>query len=844
MKGLVTACWGLLAGATWVACEAPAGIRGAPFLLNPAVDISGQPTDAWDHRVVSGSNTWLVIWADTGNIEIAGLRLDALGQPLDPLAFPIAPSGDGAHATVRRYPAATWFRDAFWTAWEEYRGSGCREGFGRRLYPDGRFADPASFPVETWMTNAYRSCICGGSTNLLMTWCTYSNLYRLWVQTYSPEGRPLGGAIQVLAGLPAYLQPGLAFGDFASGEKSWLLVVPLSNDIRGLRISEGGTALDSVPLPICLAAGTQDHPATACGPGPGATQGWWVAWEDARTGNGDVYGAFVNQDGAVSHSSTGTLFIGTAEEQRAPTLCSDGTRYLLGWEDYRDPPALRVSVMDAAGTLSDTNGTLVATNDMVAPMLDACAPGAFLAVHGEDSVWATPVAAQESAVAVGTQRLVSVAGACERYNSGGCDGTNYWVAFEYHPAEPTRHGDIALQGISADGAPLFPSPIPVCTNSGDQWGPAAAVGQDTVYVVWTDDRNPRDQVWGQRLTLGGTRIGTNVQIGAGTSFAYFPDIASDGTNFLVVWDDSSAGKMRGRFLKADGGMGSAFDVGGSDISNPSVTFGGGYFLTLCADDATIRFRRYRPGGTAVDTAASNLYSSGSLRWAPKAAYHPGNHQFLVTWRDQATSQILGRTLDASTAAGGSVITALVIDAWTASENSAVACDGTHWVCLFKDMRRGISGLYGARVDAGGAVLDPSPFPILPGGAFGALIGSGVPGKDVLLLGSKIVYEHQGRTYNTRKNMGMFWQPGPQETPGALLETTALQLGSGGRHTLSFRQSPPASTGYVVEAGTALADPDWHPVTNASLLDSGVSVSAQWEEAGGATSCRVYRVRGK
>lgn len=843
MKGRVTACWGLLAGAIWLACEAPAGIRDAPFLLNPAVDISGRPSDSWDHRVVAGSNTWLVIWADAWNIEIAGLRLDALGQPLDPVAVPIAPAGDGAHATVRRYPAATWFRDAFWIVWEEYRGSGCREGFGRRLYPDGRFADPAGFPVETCATNAYRSCTCGGATNLLMTWCTYSNLYRLWVQTYSREGRSVGAATQVMAGLSNYLQPGLAFGDFSSGEKSWLLVVPLSNDIRGLRISEGGTVLDSAPVPICLAAGTQDHPVTACGPGPGGTQGWWVAWADARNGNDDVYGAFVTQDGGVSHSSTGIMFIGTAEDQLAPTLCSDGARYLLGWEDYREPPALRVSVMDATGALADTNGTLVATNDMDAPMLNARAPGAFLAVSGEDSVWAIPVAAQDGAVTVGTQQLVSVAGACERYNSGGCDGTNYWVAFEYHPAQSTRLGDIALQGVSADGVPIFPSPRLVCTTGGDQWGPTAAVGQDAVYVVWTDDRNPRDQVWGQRLTLGGIRLGTNVQIGTSASFAYFPDIASDGTNFLAVWDDSSSGKMRGRFLKADGSMGSAFNVGGSDISNPSVTFGGGCFLTLCADDATIRFRRYHPGGTAVDTAASNLYTSSLLRWAPKAAYHPGNHQFLVTWRDQATSQILGRTLDASTAAAGNVITALVINAWTASENCGVACDGTNWLCLFKDMRQGIDGLYGARVDAGGDVLDPSPFPILPGGAFGALIGAGVPG-DVLVLGSKVVYEHQGRTYNTRKNMGMFWQPGPQETPGAHLEATALRLGSGGRHTLSFRQSPPASTGYVVEAGTALAESDWQPVTHASLLDSGVSVAAQWEDPCGATSCRVYRVRGE
>lgn len=78
-------------------------------------------------------------------------------------------------------------------------------------------------------------------------------------------------------------------------------------------------------------------------------------------------------------------------------MCSDGTRYLLGWEDYRDPPALRVR-RDGRGGKPERHERHVGgqLNDMVAPMLDACAPGAFLAVHGEDSVQVFPVAAQQA----------------------------------------------------------------------------------------------------------------------------------------------------------------------------------------------------------------------------------------------------------------------------------------------------------------------------------------------------------------------------------------------------------------------------------------------------------------
>ncbi len=149
-----------------------------------------------------------------------------------------------------------------------------------------------------------------------------------------------------------------------------------------------------------------------------------------------IFGAFVTQDGTVSHSSTGLPLIVGESDQWSPSLCWDGARYLLGWYDYRDPSAVRASVMDTDGHFADTNGILVSTNEQYTPYVFARADGSFLSVHGYDSVFIETIAAQGSALTVGTQRMVSVAGAYERYNSGACDGTNYWVAFEYHRRNP------------------------------------------------------------------------------------------------------------------------------------------------------------------------------------------------------------------------------------------------------------------------------------------------------------------------------------------------------------------------------------------------------------------------
>ena len=833
---------GIVLGVAAVAARA--GLVGAPFLLNPRADVSEQPSEARDHRAASDGRIGLAVWADSESFEIAGMRMDAQGRPLDAAALALAPNSVGAGATERRYPAVSWFQDAFWVVWQEYRGSGPREGWGRRFYPDGSFVDANPFPVETCPTSAYRSCVCGGATNLLMTWSTYSgSVYRLWTQAYSPAGSPMGAATQVMAGFSSYTQPAMAHGDFAAGDKCFLLAVALSNDIRGLRVSEGGAPLDATPIPLCAFSGAQANPWAAFGEGPGGTQGWWVAWDDDRRGTTDIYGAFIAANGGVSHSSTGLLLVTAGNDLSDPSLAWDGSRYLLSWLDLGLTVTVRASIMDADGILADPGGILVTSNMTAAPITCARTNGSFYILNGDDAVCAESIGVQDATITVGTQQLLSVSAASERYNSGGCDGTNYWTAFEYHPAQADRLGDIAVQRVSADGTPLLASPLLVCTNSGDQWGPAIAVGREGAWVVWTDDRNPRDQVWGQRLTADGQLAGTNVQIGVGTTFAYFCDIASDGTNFLAVWDDSATGKTRGRFLRSDGSMGSAFDVGGSDISDPFVAFGGGCYLVLCADDAVIRFRRYRPDGTAIDTSASNLYSGSSVRWAPRAAYHPGNNRFLVTWRDQAAYQILGRTLDASSAALGNVVTALVISAWSSSANAAVACDGTDWLCLFQDVRDGPAGLYGARVDSGGTVLDATPFPVLRGGGHGELVSPVAPCSRVLVLGAKQVYETPDRVYNSRKCMGLFWQPGEPETPGEDLEGRCVQTAPD-RSAFFFRQSAPASTSYVVETSASLRDQDWQPVTNAALLDSGVGVSAQWRDAAGPTSNRVFRANGR
>ncbi len=86
----------------------------------------------------------------------------------------------------------------------------------------------------------------------------------------------MGVSTQIVTGLSGFTRPAMAFGDFSSGQKSYLLTYSFNYNIWGVRVSEGGVALDSPPA-ICSNAGTQSAsmPAFGLGPEEHRAGGWF-----------------------------------------------------------------------------------------------------------------------------------------------------------------------------------------------------------------------------------------------------------------------------------------------------------------------------------------------------------------------------------------------------------------------------------------------------------------------------------------------------------------------------------------------------------------------------------------
>ena len=100
---------------------------------------------------------------------------------------------------------------------------------------------------------------------------------------------------------------------------------------------------------------------------------------------------------------------------------------------------------------------------------------------------------------------------------------------------------------STDGGETFSTPENISNNNGFSLLPQIAVNGDNVYVVWNDDTDGFDEIFIAKSTDGGETFSTPENISEGNlsnnaSFSYQPSIAVNDDNVYVVWHEDPLGK--------------------------------------------------------------------------------------------------------------------------------------------------------------------------------------------------------------------------------------------------------------------------------------------------------------
>ncbi|MEO0216645.1 MAG: FlgD immunoglobulin-like domain containing protein, partial [candidate division WOR-3 bacterium] len=504
--------------------------------------------------------------------------------------------------------------------WEDYRNGSSPMIYGARVAQDGTVLDNAGIFISPGTPGAQRPSVAFDGTNYLVVWqdsrSGSTDIYGARVTTSGVLLDTLGIPISVLLGRQE--DASVAFDG-----TNYLVVWSDDRDspwpdIYGARVTTDGVVLDPQGIPISTATEWQALPSVSFG-----GTNYLVVWDDCRNENDwNIYGARVTTDGVVLDPQG--IPISTAVQlQHSTSVAFDGTNYLVVWEDER------------SGTYSDIYGARVSQN------------GTVLDPQGIP---------------------ISTASNYEWNPSVVFNGTNYLVVWQ--EMHSSSFWDLYGARVTTSGVVLEPQGIPISTVSKDQVIPSVAFDGTNHLVVWMDERissAPNWDIYGARVNQNGTVLDPQgILISIAVNYQWNPSIAFDGTNYLVVWEDSRSG--------------SSIDLYGARVTT---------------------------GGVVLDPAAMPISTAVYDQALPSVVF--GGTNYLVVWEDYRNGPYAD-LYGARVTTGGVVLDPAGIPISTAvyhQSSPSVAFDGTNYLVVWEDMRSGFPSIYGARVATNGTVLDPT-----------------------------------------------------------------------------------------------------------------------------------------
>lgn len=668
---------------------------------------------------------FLIVWSDgrSGSADIYGTRLSASGEVLDPNGIAISSASGGQLS-----PSVAWDGENFCVVWEDFRVGSDPQILGARVDASGTVIDPSGITISA-AANAQRSPkVAWGGENVLVVWeddrCGGSTCSDIYGTRLSPSGvvlDPQGVAISTADGEQS--SPSLAWNgtDYLVVWGDGRCESANCIDVYATRVSPSGAVRDPQGIAVSSASNDQTRPSVGAD-----GSGWLVAWEDERCGGAfcaDVYGTRVSGSGTVLDGVDGVAISTAASAQVVPAVASGGDGFLVTWSDFRSGTSadLYGTTVSAAGAVEEPGG-----DPLVAAAGAQYAPTAVFAGSGYLAAWedggcGDPMCSDilvarlgaDGSVVSGSVAIVSTAADAEFTPAAAYDGANFLEVW----ADPSAGGsDIYGTLLGPDGSPQGASRIPISTAAGAQDSPEVAWDGTSYLVVWVDGRSGASDIYGARvspqgevLDPGGIPISTAIQDQFG------PKVAWGGSSYLVVWLDARSGLAV--FASRVSESGEVMDASGIRISRasdgqgpPALACDGATCLVIWVDYSAATSHdvfgaRVSDAGEILDVPPITVSSAANGQSAPEVAWN--GEEYVAVWEDFR----LGSSFDvfgARISASGATLdpSGIAISTEPGAQFAArIAWNGVNWVVVWADSRSGRDDdLYSARLGASGALV--------------------------------------------------------------------------------------------------------------------------------------------
>jgi hypothetical protein len=302
--------------------------------------------------------------------------------------------------------------------------------------------------------------------------------------------------------------------------------------------------------------------------------------------------------------------------------------------------------------------------------------------------------------------------------SGGkdCDDTNQFInpgatEIPFDSTDQDCNGsDLVTQGT-----------FEVASSKYSGW-PRVAYNGTNYLVVWNDygSSSSNRLIRAQRISKTGAKVGSAFTIASTTTptYVYEPDVASDGSGWLVVWRQYTSATTTtyaivGQRVTSAGALsGTAITVrpytSGLYKYRPRVAYGGGkYAVTWRERDQAASPYKYLIMAQVVDATTGAL--TGTVKQASTATYsnYPsvtyGSAGFMLAW--DYSYDVFARGLSTAGAFTTSIVN--IAKSTSSTYYTDVAYDGTNYFAAWYDYRNSATtgtDIYGQRFTSTGSLL--------------------------------------------------------------------------------------------------------------------------------------------
>ena len=349
---------GFLIGAAALVAAAAVALAFGSGDASPSAPTDPNPGDQAAPVVAFDGTNYLVVWQDTlgGLTDLAGARVAPTGALVDDGGFTVS-RAPGAQS----YPSIGFGSGEYLVTWSDLRSGGLSAAFAARVTVGGTVLDPNGIPLTgPGDVRYYPRGVAFDGTNFLPTlWFAYlfSPFYEgIGGIRVTPGGALLQPSIGVITSTSMERDPVVAFGQ-THYLTAWSDFRSSGEDVSATRITPDGSVVDPGGFAVAQGPGTQVSPAVTFG----GTH-FFVTWDfvPSGSGNGDVYGARVDENGQVLDPSGVPIATGPAY-QRASAVAFGGTSYFVVWQDGIDPGDIYGARVASDGTVLDPAGIPIST---------------------------------------------------------------------------------------------------------------------------------------------------------------------------------------------------------------------------------------------------------------------------------------------------------------------------------------------------------------------------------------------------------------------------------------------------------------------------------------------------